>query len=236
MTVEALTESGPMELSINNVDAVEALHGPHSECSKGPWYDLGGVGRNLHRTRDKLLHDRQRPFWEKGFTSQGTTKVWGLLRFELIRLLAALEAQIKHIDARVKRLVNTVSQRTDHDISTHLYALGFELMLGSTFSRESNVAQNGEVQRALESMMASQSQLGIYGHVPWLYPIAGYIPSILAGNEAFTTFARRMVDERRKHKPTAPDLFSYLFETENNPDSAAFPLEWESRLAIVAGR
>lgn len=38
------------ELSINNTDACKALHGSATLCTKGSWYSLGGVGRNLQRT------------------------------------------------------------------------------------------------------------------------------------------------------------------------------------------
>ena len=59
--------TGPQEISINNVDAIKAVYGRGSPCLKGPWYDLGGTGRNLHRTRDPHLHAKQREIWERGF-------------------------------------------------------------------------------------------------------------------------------------------------------------------------
>jgi hypothetical protein len=60
-----------MEISINNVDAIKVLHSQFSLCTKGPWYDLGGTGLNLHRTRDRLLHDKERPFWENALCPGG---------------------------------------------------------------------------------------------------------------------------------------------------------------------
>lgn len=58
--------TGPRELSINTVEAIQPIYGQDSACRKGPWYDLGGTGLNLHRTRDPELHAMQRPFWERG--------------------------------------------------------------------------------------------------------------------------------------------------------------------------
>ena len=71
-----VTLTGPMEISICTADAIHALYGLNSECFKGPFYDLGGVGQNLHRTRDPVLHDLQRPFWEKGFTPEGKLRIF----------------------------------------------------------------------------------------------------------------------------------------------------------------
>ena len=62
-----IVRTGPQEISINKVDAVKAIYDRDSLCLKGPWYDLGGTGLNLHRTRDPNLHERQRPLWEKSF-------------------------------------------------------------------------------------------------------------------------------------------------------------------------
>lgn len=66
----ALTKpAGPREISVINRNAFEALSAP--PCTKGPWYGLGGVGRNLHRTRDAALHDLQRPYWDEAFNKKG---------------------------------------------------------------------------------------------------------------------------------------------------------------------
>jgi hypothetical protein len=62
-----IVRTGPCELSINDVNAIKEIYGNRSECLKGPWYDMGGTGHNLHRTRDPVLHAKQRPLWEQGF-------------------------------------------------------------------------------------------------------------------------------------------------------------------------
>lgn len=66
---------GPSELSINNSSAVQALHS--SQCKKGTWYDLGGTNVNIHRTRDRKVHDRQRVFWDKAASGTGTFSSYG---------------------------------------------------------------------------------------------------------------------------------------------------------------
>lgn len=62
-----VVRTGPQEISVNNVEAIKPIYGRDSFCLKGPWYDLGGTGHNLHRTRDPHLHARQRPLWEHAF-------------------------------------------------------------------------------------------------------------------------------------------------------------------------
>jgi hypothetical protein len=55
------------EISVNKFEAIKAIYGPQSGCLRGPWYDMGGTGLNLHRTCDPVLHAKQRPLWEQGF-------------------------------------------------------------------------------------------------------------------------------------------------------------------------
>ena len=226
-----------MEISICTADAVHALYGLNSECFKGPFYDLGGVGQNLHRTRDPVLHDLQRPFWEKGFTPEGKLRILGIGP-SLTGSITALEQNTKGIHILARKFVTTISQYQTQSVNVTplVNQVGFEMMSQSTFSRQFDLDSGDQTKIALQSLHESQALLGTYGHVPWIYAIAKYCTGLLPSNDRFTKLANRMVAHRRNQKPESPDLFSFLFQTENNPEAAGFPLEWEARLAIVAGR
>ena len=64
--------SGPNEISIRSVEAVLAIHGPGSRCTKAPFYDLLLPRVSIITTRNKILHDQRRRIWDHGFSTKGT--------------------------------------------------------------------------------------------------------------------------------------------------------------------
>ncbi|CZT48509.1 uncharacterized protein RSE6_09213 [Rhynchosporium secalis] len=208
----------PNELSINSAEAHSILYGSNSECTKGPWYSLGGVGLNLHRTRDVYLHSKQRPFWEEAFSVE------------------ALDRWMVNLNCQVDRLIENISALDTFDMSSVLSSHGFDMMSAFTFSKGIEIPPPPDTAQALRLLSQSQQLLGSIGHVPWMYGIAKYLPLLLQSSTEFTKLADQKVNSRRaRGEPTIPDLFSFLLETESNPLSAGFPLSWEARLAIVVG-
>lgn len=63
---------GPTELSIADPEAVEAIMGSRSQCTKSAWYDMGMPLVSLHQCRDRATHDRRRRVWDRGFSMKGT--------------------------------------------------------------------------------------------------------------------------------------------------------------------
>jgi hypothetical protein len=124
------------------------------------------------------------------------------------------------------------------DFTSHMAQFTFETMSQLTFSHSFNMRDPGEAKLAVSLLNRSQKLLGVYGHVPWVYAIAAYVPGLLRSNAEFSGLANCMVERRRdvKNQPKIPDIFSYLLKTEDNPDAAGFNLAWEARLAIVTGR
>lgn len=104
-----------------------------------------------------------------------------------------------------------------------------------TFSRRFQLEGVGSVESLVKTLQDSQSLLGTYAHVPWLFNLAEFVPFLLSSSERFTQAANEMVRHRRHHKPNEEDLFGFLLQTKDNPHAAGFPLRWEARLAVVAG-
>lgn len=63
---------GPRELSVNKVEAIQAVHDNKSPCVKGPWYLVDRPYLSLHMERDKKLHNSRRKNWDKGFNAKCT--------------------------------------------------------------------------------------------------------------------------------------------------------------------
>lgn len=63
--------TGPGELSIVHPEAMEAIFGTRSLCTKGIMYDVGHPRLSMVQARDNALHDRRRKIWEKGFSIKG---------------------------------------------------------------------------------------------------------------------------------------------------------------------
>jgi hypothetical protein len=68
---QMLIASGPSELSINDPEAVAAIHGAQSKCVKGPWYNILHPRVSLQMIRNKPEHIRRRKVWDRGFSAKG---------------------------------------------------------------------------------------------------------------------------------------------------------------------
>ncbi|KAI1283340.1 cytochrome P450 [Xylaria sp. FL0933] len=213
-----IVRTGPRELSINRVDAIREIYGNNSECLKGPWYDMGGTGHNLHRTRDPILHAKQRPLWEQGFREMSN--------------------HIPKIEIKTTSLVRLLqSTPSNADVVTIFELFAFKLMAFIIFSQDIDDESilDTEASKSYEQLRQSQRAIGTFGHVPWYYSVASKFTFLIPENDTFTQLATRMIDRRRKIKPAVPDLFSYLLPSEKNGGGAGFPMSWEARLAMVAG-
>ena len=54
-------------------EALQALDGPKSTCTKAAWYDLLQPIRSMVNLRDKAEHDARRRIWDRGFNIKCTT-------------------------------------------------------------------------------------------------------------------------------------------------------------------
>jgi cytochrome P450 len=154
----------------------------------------------------------------------------------LIPSYSALEDYIQPIEAHVSALLDEIDGHPRVDISAVFQVFAFKLMSHLTFSLDFPAEGQEGARETLNLLDRSQTLLSTFGHVPWIYDIAKYIPGLLRSNAQFSRLANLLVEKRRAVEPETPDIFSYLLKTENNPHAAGFPLSWEARLAIVVGR
>ncbi len=108
-------------------------------------------------------------------------------------------------------------------------------MASLVFSECSGTHSHCEISSALKTLHTNQQLLIGLGHVPWIYTFQAWFPFLIPSSVKFRAFANGMIHRRRERTPEVPDLFSYLSQAENS-EEPVFPVDWEARLAIVAGR
>ena len=132
---------------------------------------------------------------------------------------------------------NLAANPDNINIAPEFALFAFILMAYVIFSIDLDTDEKSRqhAQTSYDTLYRSQTTLGFLGHVPWMYSVGESFPGLIRQNEDFTQLAHELLEIRRRIKPDAPDLFTYLLRTENDPTTAQFPLEWEARLAMTAG-
>ena len=65
-------------MSVCHPDAIDAVHGVRSRCTKGAAYDVSLPMTTLQQMRDRVMHDRRRQSgWDDAFSAQCTSKIDG---------------------------------------------------------------------------------------------------------------------------------------------------------------
>lgn len=119
---------GSSDLSILHPDAVTAIYGLGSKCTKSDWYDGDTPRLSMHTTRSKALHDRRRRVWSPAFSD---------------RALRGYEERIKtHGNELVRQLGNFSSGKIDVSKWFDLY--GFDVMFDLAFGKSENMLKTGE--------------------------------------------------------------------------------------------
>ena len=62
---------GPNEVTLFAPEAVRALDGTGTKCTKAVWYDILLPTVSLVTTRDPGLHNERRRIWEQAFRPRG---------------------------------------------------------------------------------------------------------------------------------------------------------------------
>ncbi|KAA8641503.1 cytochrome P450 [Aspergillus tanneri] len=211
----------PREMSINHIDAVRAIHGCRTTCSKGPWYDF--LGHSLQATRDKDLHSERRRVWDMGLNSD------------------ALKHYEPYIWIHCVDLIKQLSMNIDRPIPITEWVRFFsfdvmgEMVLGKSFQ----MVQNGKPHVAVAQEAAMHRFMGPMVHVTWLLIILQKLPFLAYFRQRWVDWCASQLEEREKRSRTRVDLFSYLLDsgagepklyTQSRQDLTA-----DADLAFVAG-
>ncbi|TFK55315.1 cytochrome P450 [Heliocybe sulcata] len=214
----------PRELSINHPDAVQAIHGPRSVCTKSPYYDLYYPHRSLQLTRDKPLHAQRRRVWDRGLGE---------------RALREYEPRVlKHCTGLCSELLAQAGSATDVTPWFNHWALDVigDIGFGQSFNM---VKSEGASQPMLKEIAEVKSVQAVIGTVPWLYSLALVFPMVRKERDKWFRWCKQQLSTRRERKGDFSDIFAHLVDEEsrraNDPDVAENSLVYDVELATLAG-
>lgn len=197
-----VVRTGPRELSINDMKAVNAILGPSSKCIKGPWYNAvqGGMGPrslSLHATISPTEHKARRRIWDAGFS------VSSLKEYDA-ELIETKENLMSELDNIASKSANGQEVNIDH----WFMFFAFDIMGKLGFSKSFNLLGQGGFSKPIELLEQAMEMIMVLGSVPYMAPVARLAPNALKQFEQFTENALK--ERVKQGASAAPDLYSHL--------------------------
>ncbi|CZR61640.1 related to pisatin demethylase cytochrome P450 [Phialocephala subalpina] len=213
---------GPSELSIVDPDAVEAIMGARSACTKAPWYDGGDPLVSMHQCRDRVLHDKRRRVWDRGFS---------------MKALDSYESRVKDF---ANILVEQIKSFSGKPLNASLWFnyYSFDVMGELAFGRSFDMLKTGEKHYAIELLAEGTRPIGVYSLMPWLVILFTKIPGLSSAYQKWISFCEDQAEKRKQMEVKERDIMSWLLEAEPmsaDPFKDHMWLVGDSRLIIVAG-
>ncbi|KAH7333161.1 cytochrome P450 monooxygenase-like protein [Rhexocercosporidium sp. MPI-PUGE-AT-0058] len=213
---------GPSELSIVDPEAVDAIMGAKSTCTKSAWYDMGNPLLSLHQCRDRATHDRRRRVWDKGFS---------------MKAIDSYESRVvSFANVLVEQLKSFGGKPLNSSLWFNYYS--FDVMGELAFGQSFDMLKTGEKHNAISLLHEGQRPLGIFTPMPWLMMIMMRIPGAGAGYNRWLAYCEQHAQKRKAMKMQERDIMSYLLEADPmspDPLKEHMWLVGDSRLIIVAG-
>lgn len=176
--------TGPSELSIIDPDAVSAVFGPSSKCTRAAWYGMAHPIRAIFHTRSKFEHEKRRQVWAPGLSTQ------------------ALKAYQPRIESNIAGLVQQIerhgARREVVNASRWFNYLSFDVMGDIGFGKSFGMLDKGEKLEVLKKLEDGQKGLGVFGVVPWLFMVLTKIPWIRKEHDVFVEWCAEQILDRRE--------------------------------------
>ena len=213
---------GSSSLSITHPDAVQALYGSGSKCSKGPYYDSGQPYISMQTSRSRRLHDQRRRIWAPAFSDKA-------LRGYEQRIRPYIDLLTSQLRAFGSKPVNAIDW---------FNFFTFDVMGDLAFNESFHMLERGEEHDILKLLSSSLDFIGVW-FPEWLKRMLIIVPGALNDYWKFFKFCSDQITKRMKEDPHIPDIMSSLlapYQKSDPPVGAEMRyLESDSRLIIVAG-
>ncbi|KAF7540210.1 hypothetical protein G7054_g1607 [Neopestalotiopsis clavispora] len=187
---------GPSELSVNNKLAVAAVHGAQTTCTKGPWYNILHPMVSLQLIRNKPEHIKRRRVWDRGFSA------------------SALRNYEPRVQDYTNQLMQQLAKRENQPVNVtdwfNFYS--FDVMGDLAWGKSFNMLRDGIKHYFMKSLHADMTNVGLFSHLVWLFPIFKATPILNAENKKFWSWVNKQVADRKMMKPSHQDVFSSLLE------------------------
>ncbi|PYH91424.1 cytochrome p450 monooxygenase [Aspergillus ellipticus CBS 707.79] len=214
---------GPTELSINHPKAIAAISSSQSPCTKGPFYSLLEPRNSMHMTRDPVEHARRRKVWDRGFSAKA-------LRDYEPRVAHYTDQLLAHLEETKGKPIN---------MSDWFSFYSFDVMGDLAFGKSFDMLQTGVKHYFMNSLHADMTNVGVLGHLPWIFPIFKVTPGLNYEHKRFWEWVDKQVEERKKTTPDRPDVFEWLLNhhtAQGSPSlEAELKLTGDAYLIVVAG-
>lgn len=171
---------GPNEVALFRADAIRAIHGPGSTCTKSPWYDMLQKDRSIHATRQPALHQARRRIWDQGFSPK------------------ALLSYQQRVNAKVALLKQNIARSIDQirDCTQLFLFFGFDVMGDTAFGQGFNLLETNTPHPVMQIMRSGIFIIGRLTPVPWLVILLASLPGANANFRKLKTFAHESATAR----------------------------------------
>ncbi|MCJ1402819.1 hypothetical protein MMC11_006040 [Xylographa trunciseda] len=156
--------TGPNELTVFHPDAVAAVHGPGSNCTKSAWYDHQLPLLSLGSTRSKEVHDERRRALNSLFT---------------VKALQDYEPQVWTYSQQLENMVSdSASSKRNVNVTELFSFFSFDVIADFLFGKPIGMLQTGKSHYAIDLLKQGVEVIGILAPVPWLFRVAVSIPGM----------------------------------------------------------
>ncbi|TVY81920.1 Tryprostatin B 6-hydroxylase [Lachnellula suecica] len=212
---------GSSDLSIVHPEAVQAIYGLGSRCTKASWYDLTLPMVSMQTTRDRAIHDRRRRAWSTAFSDKA---------------LRGYEQRIQPYQDHLVSQLETFGERPVN--ATKWFLLySFDVMGDLAYSKSFHMLETSEEHWAIKLLIGGVDPLA-WMFPTWLFRLLVAIPLASRGWWKFIKYSCDKLDERMEAKTDIPDVMSSLLEPWKDKKPTGFDLKMlqgDSQLIIVAG-
>ncbi|KAL9092427.1 MAG: hypothetical protein Q9159_000935, partial [Coniocarpon cinnabarinum] len=214
---------GSSSLSITHPNAVQAIYGFGSKCTKAYWYDNEHPYTSMHKTRSRVEHDKRRRVWSPAFSDKALRGYEERMRPYGDRLIEQLRAL----------------RGTPVDVSEWFHFLTYDMMGDLAFSKSFGMLQDGKEHEAIKLLSQGLDPLG-FMFPEWLFCMMIRIPGAAREFWKFIRYSADAIEKRMTQDPHVPDIMTALLAPYQKTGSATDEAERrllhaDSRLVIVAG-
>ncbi|KKK24515.1 hypothetical protein ARAM_002351 [Aspergillus rambellii] len=212
---------GPSDVSITHPDAILAIHGPGSRCTKASQYDIVSSFKSLQTLRDKGEHAQRRRLWSSAFGEK------------------ALRGYEHRIRGHRQRFMNRIMEEKGNPINITDWFMwySFDVMGDLAFGQHFGMLDNGQQHWAIQLLFDSIHYLG-YNLPSWMFILLNDIPGVNRDWWRFIGYCQQTLEKRLQHSATDPDFCaSFLAPLQGRkPNTSEMNLlVGDTQLLIIAG-
>jgi len=177
---------------------------------------------SLQLCRDRQDHARRRKIWDRGFSSKA-------LRDYEPRVANYTNQLLAHILEHAGKPMN---------VTDWFNFYSFDVMGDLAFGKSFGMLEGGVKHYFMSSLHADMTNIGLFSHMLWLFPLFKATPVLNYEHKRFWKFVNAQVEERRKMKPNRPDVFYWLLEeheSKRRTRQEELDLIGDAYLIVVAG-